>query len=794
MKCFVRSIVVGVVSSLSLLALSCGSGPEATGHTEQAAYSVDPSTVTAGTPSSNTASCPGHLPPDQCGSWAGVELSASMSFSPPGNDADTRCLCGPIAFQIPASLPVTTGNAGFGDALFEFRKSNNRFVECLYHGNARLGRLGKVTGGDAYDLIFCSDLSSAGSAVSADWFSLTLASSAPTSSSTAVLLRLGAPDVVGGVVQEEIVYANDSRIPGAALHIPRGSVPPGQRFTFQVLPQPTSLTTIENGGDEFETTGLALDVHATGVDSFVFTNVPGASCPSIDLPYSASALQQAFGAGEEGRLRARQITDLNDIAAGGTVLAETAPVTVDTTNQLVSFCVPHLSFYVAGVKKNDDKLVAAGLIAGTAPASCTTTCPGTQVCINGGCFADVLASAPASLTPSAPYLLRLQFQNLGTTNWTNANLRMGSVTPGTASPPPALAPSPWFPALGTTPFVQTYSGAAVAQNQSAFFDVPVTAPILSKGSPGFTFGSALDLCLTQTTVTLSECFSWDYPPHLTSSQGLGFAPIKEICDDQDNDGVGGIDNGVTKPCYDGPGGTQNVGLCKGGISTCKLGVFGACAGEVTPVTETCNDVDDDCDGTTDNGVTQACYDGPAGTEGVGACHDGVQACVAGAFSGSCQGEQTPVTEVCNNGIDDDCNGRTDEGCDVDDSRLVINGDVSNDPSVYLPDANQCSEVQPGTEFCNECTGTAFHITFGMQNTGNTTWTTADGYRLTPLVRNCTVDGLDLATDVRPGDVASFNLTATCQTCGSGTINAEMSKNGAGFGDRIVQVDCAQSCP
>ena len=41
------------------------------------------------------------------------------------------------------------------------------------------------------------------------------------------------------------------------------------------------------------------------------------------------------------------------------------------------------------------------------------------------------------------------------------------------------------------------------------------------------------------------------------------------------------------------------------------GVFsGACVGQITPVTELCNNKDDNCDGTVDENVTQACYTGP----------------------------------------------------------------------------------------------------------------------------------------------------------------------------------------
>jgi hypothetical protein len=62
------------------------------------------------------------------------------------------------------------------------------------------------------------------------------------------------------------------------------------------------------------------------------------------------------------------------------------------------------------------------------------------------------------------------------------------------------------------------------------------------------------------------------------------------------------------------------------------------------------------------GATQPCYTGPAGTQGVGICHGGTQTCLANGTWGMCQGQQTPVAEICGNGLDDDCDGVVDNGC------------------------------------------------------------------------------------------------------------------------------------
>jgi hypothetical protein len=57
--------------------------------------------------------------------------------------------------------------------------------------------------------------------------------------------------------------------------------------------------------------------------------------------------------------------------------------------------------------------------------------------------------------------------------------------------------------------------------------------------------------------------------------------------------------GATQPCYDGPQGTEGVGLCQAGTQTCAPdgASWGACVGEVLPKPEDCaTPFDEDCDG------------------------------------------------------------------------------------------------------------------------------------------------------------------------------------------------------
>ena len=127
----------------------------------------------------------------------------------------------------------------------------------------------------------------------------------------------------------------------------------------------------------------------------------------------------------------------------------------------------------------------------------------------------------------------------------------------------------------------------------------------------------------------------------------------EICNNQDDDCNGVKDDNLTdvgQPC-----GQPKIGICVPGTSACVGGVL-KCNGGTPPGTEVCNGLDDNCDGVVD-GMTFACYGGPAGTQGVGICRSGTQACTATAGSGvdsrgACVGEVDPGVEVCN-GLDDE---------------------------------------------------------------------------------------------------------------------------------------------
>ena len=191
----------------------------------------------------------------------------------------------------------------------------------------------------------------------------------------------------------------------------------------------------------------------------------------------------------------------------------------------------------------------------------------------------------------------------------------------------------------------------------------------------------------------------------------------ELCNGVDDNCDGTVDegfNGLGTQCTAGTGACQRTGttVCtaNGQGTECN-----ATAG--TPGTEVCNGIDDDCNGEVDavnlQPLTQSCYSGSAGTQGVGVCHAGTQTCSGGTF-GSCVGEVTPAAAELCNGVDDNCNGQIDEGVqstfyqDADGDGFgtpAVTIQACSAPAGYVANNTDCNDsnaaIHPNaTELCN----------------------------------------------------------------------------------------------
>jgi hypothetical protein len=537
------------LGALALGLLACSGtehkSEETLGGARSALIPLEPvTTVEPGVPSTRIASCPHHQLPDQCGTWAGVELRASRGkgksfwhgWHHDEGLEDSHCLCDGIDFQIPATLPVTKGRAGWAwdQAKLSFRKASGDVVECTYRGNGFPLNRG---GGDAYVLERCSRGFKADQTAHSDWFELELDNGQPLGDAVEVSLRLGEPDVVGGTVQEQVFYTNDSRIPGAALHVPRGSAPPFETFSLTSLPQVPPGTVLEGGSAT--SLGYGVDIHSDTTPHFVFTPIAGAPCPRIELPYDQATFERLLGPGREGQLQGNQLLTLTNVNAASGVLASAGPVTVNVAQRTISFCVKHLSFWLA-TSSTYKASISKALFKGP---------DGNEVDLKTVGF-------PPVLTPGEKYTLTLTFKNEGTgaaSDWDNM-FKLYAVGPATYPSPPASgdeasvtaygtagqpAKSPWKESIGTLALDPPEAGVTkIGAGKEGTVAVSITVP--NKPAP-------LNFCLMDKLSNLfGLCFSWE-----AKATGGGSAAVAtvEICDGEDNDLDGDTDEGLKVTAY-----------------------------------------------------------------------------------------------------------------------------------------------------------------------------------------------------------------------------------------------------
>jgi MYXO-CTERM domain-containing protein len=146
----------------------------------------------------------------------------------------------------------------------------------------------------------------------------------------------------------------------------------------------------------------------------------------------------------------------------------------------------------------------------------------------------------------------------------------------------------------------------------------------------------------------------------TTCDAPAVTPTQEVCNNIDDNCDGRVDEG-TLP---GVGVACGIALgnCQAGVTMCVNGQI-ICSAVAMPMTEICNGQDDNCDGVIDNGVFPEtgmdclCPGLSAAQVGIGECRGGHLIC-RGTRGFVCEGCVLPTAEICD-GKDNDCDGTVD---------------------------------------------------------------------------------------------------------------------------------------
>ncbi len=219
-----------------------------------------------------------------------------------------------------------------------------------------------------------------------------------------------------------------------------------------------------------------------------------------------------------------------------------------------------------------------------------------------------------------------------------------------------------------------------------------------------------------------------------------FRDALEICDGLDNDCDGFIDNVVNALIFYRDADNDGYGNPSDSVESCVQPVgYSPSADDcddsnpfVNPGSlEICDNVDNDCDGTIDNGVTTSVFYRDADSDGYGNNNEAIEACEQPigyvANADDCDDRDPNInpqsTEICDN-IDNNCDGTIDNGVSTSTFYIDSDNDGYGNPSEtieacqqpvgYVANADDCDDRDPNinpqsTEICdnidNNCDGT-----------------------------------------------------------------------------------------
>ena len=217
-------------------------------------------------------------------------------------------------------------------------------------------------------------------------------------------------------------------------------------------------------------------------------------------------------------------------------------------------------------------------------------------------------------------------------------------------------------------------------------------------------GMPLDACKTPPGYVLdsSDC---------NDAAGSINPGASEVCDNVDNDCSVSTADGSEETWFDNLCDGTDSDLCEEGNYGCTGGVQ-VCSDSSGDNQDICNGLDDDCDGSTLDGSGEVWFGAACDGTDSDQCEEGNYEC-AGSVQ-ACSDLTGDDVETCN-GVDDDCDGTIDDGLTLETFYADTDGDFFGNaavatsacsaPSGYVDDDTDCDDdlasVNPGaTEVCN----------------------------------------------------------------------------------------------
>jgi hypothetical protein len=218
--------------------------------------------------------------------------------------------------------------------------------------------------------------------------------------------------------------------------------------------------------------------------------------------------------------------------------------------------------------------------------------------------------------------------------------------------------------------------------------------------------------------TMDDCDDHRGGVHPGAVEVCDIDSIDEDCDDVANPPSlcmcsGDISRGCLLP-----------GVCAAGTERCVAGSWGSCS--IAPRAETCNTLDDDCDGSTDETLTITCYldadddsYAPAGSPPLTECPVSGRGAVGGCRVGLTNRVPAPMNTDCNDAradvfplaaeacdaamVDENCNGMANEGCTCADGSMracPMPGACAAGTQTCASGAWGLCSIAPRAEICN----------------------------------------------------------------------------------------------